>query len=166
MKNKSKLAILVLALSLGGCAGFGGPPPAPGEPVAAVKAKLGQPTAVHRDGSDTLLEYATGPQGQTTHMARIGADGRLISWDQVLTDQRFGTIEVGVATKRDVLRIVGRPAETSWLTLPKLEVWSYRYKGSGVWDSMMHVHFDRAGVVRMLQSGPDPEREEHRGFFR
>jgi hypothetical protein len=159
MKN----TYILTALALGGCAG---PPPAPGEPLAAVKASLGQPSAVYHDGADTLLEYATGPMGQTTRMARIGADGRLISLQQVLTDQQFGTIAVGVATRQDVLRIVGRPAETSWLARQKLEVWSYRYKGAGVWDSMMHVHFDQSGVVRMLQSGPDPEREEHRSFFR
>jgi hypothetical protein len=30
----------------------------------------------------------------------------------------------------------------------------------------MHVHFDRAGIVREMMAGPDPEKEERRGFFR
>jgi hypothetical protein len=30
---------------------------------------------------------------------------------------------------------------------------------------MMHVHFDEAGVVRLMQNGPDPMYEEKRRFF-
>jgi hypothetical protein len=77
-----------------------------------------------------------------------------------LNDQTFATIKPGVATKEEVLHTVGRPAETVYLPLSKLEVWSYRYKQSGVWDSMMHVHFDQGGIVRMMQNGPDLMREE------
>ena len=36
------------------------------------------------------------------------------------------------------------------------EVWSYRYKEAGVWNSLMHVHFDGQGVVRHMLNGPDP----------
>ncbi|WP_317204619.1 outer membrane protein assembly factor BamE [Janthinobacterium sp.] len=160
------MATFILALGLSGCAGLGGPPPALGEPRAALEAQKGRPTAIYPDGADTLLEYATGPYGQLTYMARIGPDGLLKSYEQVLTSEKYATIKVGVATKQDVLRAIGHPAETSFLPRQQLEVWSYRYKESGVWDSMMHVHFDQAGIVRMLMNGPDPMKEEHRGFFR
>ncbi|MFM9433731.1 hypothetical protein ACFDR9_000775 [Janthinobacterium sp. CG_23.3] len=166
MNKVMKLATLGLAICLGACAGFGGPPPMPGEPRAAVEAKQGRPTAVYPAGEDTLLEYATGPFGQYTYMARIGPDGLLKSYGQVLTAEKYAAIKVGVATKQDVLRIIGGPAETSYLSWQKLEVWSYRYKESGVWDSMMHVHFDGNGVVHSLMNGPDPLKEERRGFFR
>jgi outer membrane protein assembly factor BamE (lipoprotein component of BamABCDE complex) len=99
-------------------------------------------------------------------MARFGPDGGLQTYEQVLTDAKFATLPVGKATKNDVLMTVGRPAEQSYLALRDLQVWSYRYKQSGVWDSMMHVHFDRAGIVREMMAGPDPEKEERRGFFR
>ncbi|MET3129933.1 hypothetical protein AAKU55_000174 [Oxalobacteraceae bacterium GrIS 1.11] len=166
MRIMHKLTILAPALWLAACAGLGGPPPAPGEPAAAVQAKLGRPTAVYPLPVDGVeWEYATGPYGQYTYMARIGADGRLISYEQVLTGEKFATIKIGVATKQDVLRAIGRPTETSYLPRQKLEVWSYRYKESGVWDSMMHVHFDHEGMVRMMQNGPDRDKEEHR-FFR
>jgi hypothetical protein len=163
--RKMTIGILVASLfSLGGCAGLGGPPPAPGDSVDTVRLKLGQPTAAYSAGTEQLLEYANGPMGQTTYMARIGADGRLRSFEQVLTGEKFATIKIGTATHEDVLRTIGRPAERSYLALPDLEVWSYRYKESGVWNSMMHVHFDRAGVVRMMQNGPDPMYEEKRFF--
>jgi len=70
------------------------------------------------------------------------------------------------STKADVLRTVGTPSETSWLSLPQLEVWSYRYKENGVWNSMMHIHFDRAGIVRKMENGRDPLYEEDEFFFR
>ena len=159
------VATVALAASLSGCAGFG-PAPLPGEHEASVRAKLGEPSNVYSAGTETMLEYATGPSGQYTWMARIGADGRMLSYEQVLTDETFGKIRIGADNREAVLRLVGRPAETSYLALRDLTVWSYRYKQSGVWDSMMHVHFSQDGIVRQMMAGPDPEREERRGFFR
>jgi hypothetical protein len=149
---------------LGGCAALSRTPPTIGDPVATVTAKFGQPTAVYPDGAGQELEYATGPMGQFTWMARIGPDGRLATFEQVLTGQKFATIKVGTATKDDVLRIIGRPAEHSHVMLHDYEVWSYRYKENGVWNSMMHVHFDHAGIVQLMQNGPDPMYEERRFF--
>jgi hypothetical protein len=165
MRKITTSILFACVFALAGCAGLGGPPPAPGDTVDTVKLKLGQPTASYSAGPEQLLEYAHGPMGQTTFMARIGADGRLVSFEQVLTGEKFATIKIGTATHDDVLRTIGRPAEKSYLPLRDLEVWSYRYKESGVWNSMMHVHFDRGGVVRMMQNGPDPMYEERR-FFR
>jgi hypothetical protein len=159
------ITILFVLLSAAGCASLSGPPLLPGDSIDTVKLKLGTPTASYSAGQEQLLEYANGPMGQTTWMAHIGADGRLTRLEQVLTGEKFATIKVGSARHEDVLRAVGRPAEKSFLPLRDFEVWSYRYKEAGVWNSMMHVHFDRAGVVQMMQNGPDPMYEERR-FFR
>lgn len=163
MHKLGKILLLAAIASLSACATR--TPPAVGDPLATVSAKFGRPTAVYPDPPGQVLEYATGPFGQYTWMARMGPDGRLAAFGQVLTAETFATLRPGAATKEDVLRTIGRPAEKSYLALPDLEVWSYRYKESGVWNSMMHVHFDRAGVVRMMQNGPDPLYEEKR-FFR
>jgi hypothetical protein len=112
-----------------------------------------------------LWEYATGPYGQGTWMATIGPDGKLAAWEQVLTGEKFATIKVDKANKDEVLRTIGRPAERSRVAMHNYEVWSYRYKEAGVWNSMMHVHFDEAGIVRLMQNGPDPMYEEKRRFF-
>lgn len=132
--------------------------PAPvnvGDSEAELLAKRGQPTHRYQDGKDQLLEYATGPWGQKTYMARIDTGGKLVSFEQVLTTEKFATIKVGEATKETVLRTVGAPFETSYLPLRDLEVWSYAYKESNVWNSVMHVHFDRNGIVRQMLNGPD-----------
>jgi len=168
MKNMLKLAtplLLALLALLAGCASWNVPPPLPGESRAAVEARLGRPTNVYQLPTGTELEYATGPYGQATYMARFGPDEKLISYEQVLDAPGFARIKVGVSTQQDVLHILGRPAEKSYLSIPKLQVWSYRYKESGVWDSMMHVHFDQDGIVRMMLNGPDPDKEERRFFW-
>jgi hypothetical protein len=157
MKNRriqSYPALLMLAL-LSGCAGYGSAPVHIGDTESAILANLGQPTARYRDGNDTILAYVHGPWGQQTYIARLGESGNLISYEQVLTAQQFSTVVTGQVNKENILHRFSIPAETSYLSLPKLEVWTYRYKENGVWDSMMHIHFDKNGIVRKMQNGPD-----------
>ncbi|WP_334188481.1 hypothetical protein [Noviherbaspirillum sp.] len=156
MKRPARLLIAALFAWLQGCAILHSGTITPGETEAQVIAKLGQPTNRYKDEKGGLLEYARGPWGQQTYMARIGPDGRVTSFEQVLTLQKFATITPGQANKKDVLHTIGAPSDTSYLSLSDLEVWSYPYKESDVWNSLMHVHFDRNGVVQKMMNGPDP----------
>jgi hypothetical protein len=157
MRKIARIAGLGAALVLGGCAVFGRQAPLPGDTLQVVESKLGRPTAVYPEpGGGQELEYTMQPMGEYAFMAHIGPDGRLTRYEQVLTNEKFASIKIGEATKADVLRTLGHPAETSYLPLRDLEVWSYRYRESGVWYSMMHVHFDRNGVVQQMLNGPDP----------
>jgi hypothetical protein len=158
MNKMIRITMLCAALSLAGCAGpIFKETPLVGDPLATVTTKLGPPTAIYPlpDGGQEL-EYATAPFGQFTWMARMSPDGRMVSYEQVLTGEKFATIKVDHATKADVLRTIGRPAEQSRVALHNYEVWSYRYKEASVWNSLMHVHFDEQGVVRQMMNGPDP----------
>jgi len=161
LRNSLSSAFLTI---LTGCAALGTAPIKVGEPEQTIIAKLGNPTHRYQDGQDHLLEYAHGPWGQQTYMARISADGKLISYEQVLTAQKFAFIKINEFTKGDVLRMIGAPSETTYLTLSQLGVWSYPYKENGTWDSMMHVHFDHAGIVRKMLNGPDPHRDPDERF--
>jgi hypothetical protein len=83
----------------------------------------------------------------------------------VLTSENFAKVKVDHWTKDDILRNFGRPAEISRVYFHDYEVWSYRYKEAGVWNSLMSVHFDHQGVVRQMLNGPDPmydDRFRHR----
>ncbi len=100
------------------------------------------------------------------HAFVFGPDGKLTVIEQALDTPVFARLKIGTSGKDEVLRTIGRPAERSYLALPQLEVWSYRYKESGAWNSMMHLHFDKSGVLRMMYSGPDPMYEERRFFWR
>jgi len=157
MRNFAKTITLATALLLTGCAHWFGPPPQPGDTVEQVVARLGAPKDVYAEpGAGRIFSYPQGPYGQVTYMAKFGPDNRLQTYEQVLTGEKFAQIKVDRASKDDVLRTVGRPAETSRVAMHDYEVWSYRYKESGVWNAMMHVHFDHEGVVRLMQNGPDP----------
>ena len=155
MKFLSRFLLAAFLLTLGACSAFIPAPVNVGDSEAEVLAKRGPPTHRYEDGQSHLLEYALGPWGQRTYMARIGPDNSVISFEQVLTTQKFATLKVGVATKNDVLHTIGSPSETDYLSLSDLEVWSYPYKENDVWNSIMHVHFDRAGIVRKMLNGPD-----------
>ncbi len=120
-------------------------------------ARLGRPTHVYQDGASRLLEYMHGPMGQATEMARIGPDGTLVSFEQVLTVEKFATIRLGETNKETVLRTIGAASETRFFRASGLEEWSYPFKEHGIWDSLMAVYFDQAGIVRKLQNGPDPK---------
>lgn len=156
MKLLRSLPLAAIALFLAACASLGGQSVVMlGEMESAVISKLGMPTHRYQDGAEQLLEYMMGPWGQQTYMARIGPDGRLISYEQVLTLEKFASIKVGHATKDDVLKAIGAPSDTTYLTLSELEVWSYPYREANVWNSVMHVHFDKRGIVARMQGGPD-----------
>lgn len=164
MKTVTRYAVLAGLVLLSACASILPRAVNIGDTEAEVIAKRGQPTHRYRDGNMQLLEYMTGPWGQRTYMARLDTSGRLVSFEQVLTVEKFGSIKVGEANKETVLRTVGAPSETSYLPLRDLEVWSYPYKENDVWNSMMHVHFDRTGVVQQMLNGPDPRFDPDRRF--
>ena len=158
---KKLIFMAILPILLAGCAG---PAPAPGTPADAVQAQLGRPTNIYPNGPDTMLEYAYGPMGQYTWMARIGPDGRLISYEQVLSSEKFATVKPGKDTKETILRTFGRPGQVTHYHSVDGDVWLYRYKEQDVWNSMMSVQFDRNGVVQAMVNGPDEERENRWRF--
>ncbi|HZW12700.1 MAG TPA: outer membrane protein assembly factor BamE [Noviherbaspirillum sp.] len=156
MKLLRNISVTASLLVLAACASIFPASVNIGDSESELIAKRGQPTHRYQDGKYRLLEYALGPWGQKTYMARIDETGKVASFEQVLTSETFATIKVGEATKADVLRTIGAPTETSYLSLTDLEVWSYPYKENNVWNSMMHVHFDRKGIVQKMLNGPDP----------
>lgn len=153
MNFRLPLPLLLIIALVPGCRTF--EPVEIGDTEAQLLAKRGQPTAVYQDGNSRLLEYRLGNCGQYTYMARVDSQGKVMSYDQVLTTQKFASIPVGEATKGDVLRTIGAPSQTEYLSRVQQEVWSYPYKESGVWNSIMHIHFDQSGVVQRLVSGQD-----------
>ncbi len=147
--------IIVLLMALPGCVNLNSPPFQAGATENEIEAKIGKPTARYPDGNTLLLEYARGYWGQYTHMARLGPDGRLVSWEQVLTSEKFGELVLGKSTKEDVLLKVGQPGEYTEIMLHHYKVWTYHYKQDGVWDSVMHLMFDKNGVLQKMENGID-----------
>lgn len=167
MRQLQKTFLVGMLLLASACAVFQPVALNPGETEAEVVAKLGRPSFRMPDGNGFVLEYNRNPWGQAINMARFDGAGRLITYEQVLTVEKFATIKPGVADKSYVLRTIGHPSETSWLSRQQLEVWTYPYKEQGVWNSLMHVHFDKNGIVNKLENGQDLrfDRDGKFGFF-
>jgi hypothetical protein len=121
-------------------------------------ARFGTPAAVRHDPDGDVRIYSSAPLGQRASAAHLDASGHVVRVEPLLNTEHFSTIRVGAWGKNDVLTHFGRPAEES--RIPGYEVWSFRYREAEQWDSMFHVMFDAAGVVRQTQNGPDPMYEK------
>jgi len=139
----------------------------PGATEPEIRARFGAPTAVYDlDGGAARerLEYATGPYAQKTYMVDLDADGRALRAWQALTETRFAGIRIGEDTQQSIRREFGTPHMLRRYALSGLTAWEYPYKEASVWNSVMSVYFDAAGIVRRTESGPDPRfdlREGH-----
>ncbi len=144
----------LLAL-LTACASLQPPPrPVAGQPEAAVLAALGTPTSRYTlPAGAQRLEYATGPYGRTTLMVDLGADGRVTSSQQVLTEANFAKVRDGMP-RDEVLRLLGRPAEKAGEYMNR-QTWSWRYPTyECLWA---RITFEPNGMVRGGASlMPDP----------
>lgn len=144
-------------LLLGACTSMRDIPP--GTPLADVQARYGAPTVEcpQPDGTRTLV-WSTQPMGQYAWGSRVGADGRLGAVEQILTDAAFKQVEIGVWNEEQLLCAFGPPADKSMVGLPSVRqnVWSYRYRQAGAWNSLMHVYLSDTGVVQRMHPGPDP----------
>jgi outer membrane protein assembly factor BamE (lipoprotein component of BamABCDE complex) len=113
---------------------------------ADVRQRFGEPAAVYPepDGGRTF-EYPRQPEGQTNYMITIGSDGRMSALRQVLKPADFAKVAAGL-DKREVRRLLGRPAATQLFGLKRQEVWDWRY-ADGQEARLFSVTFDADGRV-------------------
>lgn len=124
---RSFLAAAALAAALAGCAGYGPSAVAPGQTEGDVARSMGAPTGRYAlPGGATRLEYARGPFGRHTYMIDLDASGRVVSWQQVLTEANFLRVNPGMS-RQDLLLLLGRPGEVFQVPWQKGEVWNWRY---------------------------------------
>jgi len=115
---------------------------------ADVRAAMGEPGSVWEDGGGArTLEYPKGPAGHRTWMFNIDSGGTLRSYTQVLTEENFATIKVGM-TRDEVRRKLGKPRTVVEFPLKNEAVWDWRYLASPGTERFFNVHFDRdSGLV-------------------
>lgn len=156
------IAAALAAGALAGCATSYGPQALrSGASVGEVTAALGAPTARYaRDGGERI-EYARGPYGKHTFMLDFDAQGRLVSWEQVLTEQKFDAVRTG-ATREDLLFAIGHPADSKPLPHQGRMLWSYRYDGP--FCKWFQVGLDAGGKVVDTGYGPDPLCDDYQNF--
>lgn len=149
-----------LCLTLAACASYDGAGLRPGASGDEIRAAMGEPGTIWReaDGGATW-EYARGPQGLQTYMARLGSDGRLREIRQVLNAETFASIRPGKTTRKEVRRLLGAPARELNFELKNEQVWDYRYFDAvSTYDYAFSVSFNPQGVVTGTGSAPDDPR--------
>lgn len=126
-----------------------------GATAAEVVSVMGQPTGTTQ--APRRLEFARGPYGKHTYMLDFDADGRLLSWDQVLTENNFFQVRPG-QTEDDVIQRLGRPSTTFPIGRQHIIVWNYRYENPFCQWFQVSIGTapDMLGRVTDVGLGPDP----------
>jgi hypothetical protein len=141
------LALALLAL-LTGCALM--PERVPlGATRSEIEARLGQPTAVYPLPDGSRLQYSRQPAGQQVYNLDLDADGGLRQIEQVLDAGWLQRIEVDRWTVDDALLNLGRPALVERVARWDGDIWTYRFQDF-TGSRQVHLHLDRAGVVRRV----------------
>jgi hypothetical protein len=113
---------------------------------ADVRKRFGEPAAVYAEANGELtLEYPRQPAGHVNYMISIGADGKMRSLRQVLTQATFIQVTPGLE-KSQVRRLLGRPAKAQSFALKEEEVWDWRF-ADGQEIKIFSVTFDNTGKV-------------------
>lgn len=134
------------AAFLGACAA---PAFVPGSSTeAAVRAGLGEPAAVYPlTGGAKRLAFPTGPMGTQTFMADIGADGKLVRLEQVLTEAHFLQVRKGEDGRDAVLRLLGPPWRSVDFPNKRQVAWDYRFRDTWGYLADFSVIFDDKGIA-------------------
>jgi hypothetical protein len=147
-------AVGMVALLLAACSGYAPDGLPPGARAEDAVARMGPPTGRHAlPGGGQRLEFARGPYGRHTYMLDFDAEGRLQRAEQVLTEENFLALQIGM-DKAEVLRRIGRPSERRYLPRQRHQLWSYRYVTPFcIW---FQVSLDTADRVAELGHNIDP----------
>ncbi len=148
-------AIVAGIAAVSGCTGYSPEGLPRGATAAEVIAVMGPPTGTAQ--APQRLEFARGPAGKHTYMVDFDANGGLLSWEQVLTENHFFQVLPG-QTQDEVIRRLGRPSTTFQIGRQRIIVWNYRYES--VFCQWFQVSIGTApatlGQVTDVGFGPDP----------
>ncbi len=129
----------------------------PGEPLDAVRQRLGQPgNEQETPGGGRKLLY---PIGRQTFALAFDPQGRLQHWENVLDEAHFALVGAGM-TREQVRGQLGEPSEIWGVRYHHQTVWSYRFLGP--FCLLFHVGLTPAGIVEDTSYGPDPRCERDR----
>ncbi len=115
--------------------------------VADLKAKMGEPASVNREGDKEIWEYPLGPEGVRTYMMTVNAQGTVEKIDQVLVEANFKRIQPGM-TITEVRRILGRNSKEQRFGMTPSEL-THKYKFiTGTEDQYFDVTYNAEGRVK------------------
>lgn len=148
MKTLCVTAGLTAAL-LSGCVSYSGSSLVAGRSTAAdAEAVMGKPAErIERPGGGSVLYYPHGPIGRETFAVTIGADGKVQSVEQRLTDANIAKVVNGTWTTREVRELFGPPSRTTRYARLERDVWEYPMDPRWM-PYLLTVQFSADGIVR------------------
>ncbi len=143
------VAACAAACLLAGCASYSGNSLVAGKSTAAeVEALMGKPAErVDKPGGGSVFYYPRGPAGRETYAVSIGADRRVQSVEQRLTDANIAKLVRGASTSTEVRELFGPPSLTERLPRLERDVWEYRMDPISM-PNLLLVQFSYDGIVR------------------
>ncbi|WP_454753739.1 hypothetical protein [Cupriavidus necator] len=135
-----------------------------GSPASSVRETFGAPTEAYQlaDGTSRWI-YSHRPLGYEVYAADFDANGKLVSFRQMLTEKEIYEAKPGVWTKRGVAERFGLPREpVQYYALMKREAWSYRLYASGYQPAHFSAYFDDRGVLDRTMIIVDPRGGDRR----
>jgi hypothetical protein len=151
-----RLAGLVAAALLSGCAGMG---VQPGAPEAEARRAMGTPATEYTlaDGTRQLV-YPTGPLGTQTFMVYV-SNGSVQRVQQVLGDDTFYRIQNGMSGD-EVRRMIGPPWRVTRFDNLGQTAWDYRFRDTWGYLADFSAMIDDRGLVAgkvivRIESGRD-----------
>ncbi len=127
MPRLIRLLFTFLIAVVAGCAGYSPGRSVTGQDRTALLASMGQPEREYALDELSVLHYPRGPAGSHTYFIYLDRRDIVVKWEQVLTENRFDTIQPGM-TKDQVISIVGVTRITNGLARNRGYVWHYRYE--------------------------------------
>lgn len=121
-----------------------------------VRRLFGTPQAVRDAGGGKQFVYPLGPEGAGTLLLKIGADGRYLGREDLLTRGNFQRIRDGMSGD-DVVAVIGPPGRRQEYRLKNQTAWEYRFN-DGAETRIYVVMFDAAGKVVSTAVEEDPRR--------
>ena len=125
----------------------------PGDSLASVLQRAGEPSARLPVAGGTRLQYVSQPYGRYAVMVDVGADGRVLRARQTLGEVDFARVEPGRWTREDILREFGTPMAVERVSSWDGDILAYRwFDPDGLW-AFWWVYLDRQGRVQRAHPG-------------
>jgi len=134
-----------------GCAGWsvGGLRIAGPRAAGHITGRSGRPPRPAHGCDGTALWRALAVFGTAPYNLDFDASGRLVRNEQVLTQQRFENLPIGIWTRADLQNTFGMPLRIEQVARFDGDIWTYRFRQNSDLRQA-HVHLDRQGVVRQV----------------
>jgi len=130
--------------------------------------ELGKPAEIRKGpNGETVHYYPQLPWGHRSYAARYDAGGKLLSYQQILTEKNIAKVVKDKTKMNEVRDLLGPPWQPETYPLSKITMWTYPMKIAGDPNPKWFVvQMTPDGVVRETKLMNDPQFDQSWGHRR